>query len=102
MNDIEFRPCYRCGGKVTEDFLGRIRCTKCGYDFLTMTVDPDFEPAEEVCEFCAQFDFSTAKLEVDKYGARIALSLCNTKFDKDEQFKYCPMCGKQLTESETD
>ena len=49
------------------------------------------------CEFCERFDFSTAKIEVDKYNARILLSLCNTKFDQDEQFNFCPKCGRKLT-----
>ena len=48
------------------------------------------------CEFCKRFDFSTAKIEVDKYSARILLALCNTKFDAEEQFKYCPNCGEIL------
>lgn len=49
------------------------------------------------CEFCKRFDFSTAKIEVDKYSARILLALCNTKFDKDEQFNFCPKCGQKLS-----
>lgn len=96
MNDIEFNPCYRCGGEVTSDFLGRIRCTKCGYDLRTMSIDPDFEPEEDVCEFCEKYDFANSKIEIDKYGARIVLSLCNTKFPKEDQFQYCPMCGRNL------
>ena len=48
------------------------------------------------CEFCERFDFSTAKIEVDKYSAKILLALCDTKFDKDEQFDFCPKCGKKL------
>lgn len=48
------------------------------------------------CDFCKRFDFSTAKIEVDKYNAKILLALCNTKFDIEEQFKYCPKCGESL------
>lgn len=48
------------------------------------------------CEFCEKFDFSTAKIEVDKYSARILLALCNTKFDKEGQFDFCPKCGRKL------
>ena len=50
------------------------------------------------CEFCERFDFSTAKIEIDKYSARILLALCNTKFDKKEQFNFCPKCGGRLIE----
>jgi Zn finger protein HypA/HybF involved in hydrogenase expression len=48
------------------------------------------------CEFCERFDFSTAKIEVDKYSARILLTLCNTKFSKEEQFNFCPVCGRDM------
>lgn len=48
------------------------------------------------CEFCKKFDFATAKIEVDKYSAKILLALCNTKFNKEEQFKYCPKCGSKI------
>jgi NADH pyrophosphatase NudC (nudix superfamily) len=48
------------------------------------------------CDFCKRFDFSSAKIEVDKYNARILLALCDTKFDKTEQFNFCPKCGHKL------
>ena len=48
------------------------------------------------CDFCKRFDFSTAKIEADKYNVRILLALCNTKFDAEEQFKYCPKCGEKV------
>jgi hypothetical protein len=50
------------------------------------------------CEFCEKYDFANAKIEIDKYGARIALVGGLTKFTKEEQFKYCPQCGRKLTE----
>ena len=49
-----------------------------------------------MCEFCEKFDFSRAKVEVTKYSANILLTLCNTKFDKEEQFNFCPVCGRDL------
>lgn len=49
-----------------------------------------------MCEFCEKFDFSGAKVEVDNHGARILLALCNTKFSEEEQFQYCPVCGRKL------
>lgn len=48
------------------------------------------------CEFCERFDFSTAKIEVDKYSVKILLALCNTRFDKEEQFNFCPVCGRNM------
>ena len=50
------------------------------------------------CEFCSKFDFSSATVEVTKYTAHIHLALCNTKFSKEEQFNFCPICGKSLKE----
>ena len=52
------------------------------------------------CNFCEKFDFATAKTEVTKYGANILLALCNTKFLKEEQFNFCPVCGKDLRKEE--
>lgn len=48
------------------------------------------------CSFCEQFDFSKAKTEVDRYGARILLAVSNTMFLEGEQFNYCPVCGSDL------
>lgn len=53
-----------------------------------------------MCEFCKRFDFSTAKTEIDKHGARLLTGICNTKFSKEEQFNFCPVCGKQLSKKE--
>ena len=49
-----------------------------------------------MCEFCEKFDFAMAKTEVTKYGANILLALCNTKFAKEEQFNFCPVCGRDM------
>ena len=113
----KFSPCYRCGGKVEEDFVGRIRCRKCGYDFQTMSIDPDFEPQEVVCEYCnlipsmngrAKYgrDFDDLEYEdckgsmfiVQFEDGEIALAYTN-KFDENyAPIKYCPKCGRKLTE----
>ena len=49
-----------------------------------------------MCEFCKRFDFSTAKTEIDKYGARLITGICNTKFPEADQFNFCPVCGAIL------
>lgn len=49
-----------------------------------------------MCEFCEKFDFSMATTEVTKYGANIVLALCNTRFSKEEQFNFCPVCGRDM------
>ena len=48
------------------------------------------------CKFCSQFDFNKARITIDKYGAKIELAICNTKFPKEEQFNFCPVCGRDL------
>lgn len=49
-----------------------------------------------MCEFCKRFDFGNAKIEVDKYGARVCLALGSYRYPKHERFKFCPECGEQL------
>lgn len=112
----EFSPCYRCGGKVENDFLGRIRCTKCGYDFKTMSVDPDFEPEEVVCEYCnlipsmdGSFYFGK-DLPMDDNGCMYickdeesSVALCYKDYEDDEHIlfiQYCPICGRKLVEDD--
>lgn len=54
------------------------------------------------CKFCENFNFSNARVRVDEDGAIIELALCNTKFPKEEQFNFCPVCGRDLRKTETD
>ena len=49
-----------------------------------------------MCGFCKSFDFSTARVEIGKRNSCIHLALCCTKFPKEQQFKYCPVCVKPL------
>ena len=51
-----------------------------------------------MCEFCKKFDFATARVDVRKDTAHLELALCNTKFPKEQQFNFCPVCGEQLKE----
>ena len=87
--NYNFSPCSRCGGKVEEDFLCRIRCTKCGYDFKTMSIDPDFEPPEDTCEFCVDLDWL---YDIVCYIPTENGSSVNVPVN------FCPCCGRKLTE----
>lgn len=49
-----------------------------------------------MCEFCEKADFSSYSARVDKYGASIYLAVGSGRFEKDEQFKFCPECGEGL------
>lgn len=48
------------------------------------------------CEFCSKFDFATARTEINGNFANINLAICNTKFPKEKQFNFCPVCGSGL------
>lgn len=48
------------------------------------------------CDFCNKFDFSTASTEMHNGFAHICLAVCNTRFPKEKQFKFCPECGRDL------
>lgn len=70
-------------------------------DSIANAVNDHFLPAiaeggEEGCEFCNTFDFRAASYEVDKYGARVLLACGYTGFPKKRQFRFCPVCGREL------
>lgn len=48
------------------------------------------------CNFCSKYDFSNASAKVTEDGATIELAICNTRFQKEKQFNYCPVCGRNL------
>ena len=51
---------------------------------------------DSTCEFCDKFNFGSAKAQIDKYGARIVMAVCCNEYPIDEQFNYCPVCGRFL------
>lgn len=60
-----------------------------------------YDDAANICEFCSKFDFSTAATEIRGDFANIILALCNTRFSKEQQFNFCPVCGRKLMEENT-
>ena len=48
------------------------------------------------CNFCNNFDFSTVKVNTHSRFPHIESTLCNTRFKEEEQFNFCPECGKML------
>lgn len=52
--------------------------------------------SNEKCEFCEKYDFSRARVKIDKNKVVIESALCNTTFPKEEQFNFCPVCGRDL------
>lgn len=49
-----------------------------------------------MCMFCDEFDFETASAIVDGRGASICIAGGSGRYTKEEQFKFCPVCGKRL------
>ena len=49
-----------------------------------------------MCEFCEKFDFATATTEINDNFAHINLAICNTRFPKEKQFNFCPVCGMDM------
>lgn len=48
------------------------------------------------CDFCKVYDFAGVSATIDhgKYP-HICTASGNTRYPKEEQFKYCPVCGKK-------
>jgi hypothetical protein len=55
------------------------------------------------CEFCANFDFGTAEARTEKVGksiqAGISLAGGSSRCSTDNQFKFCPVCGRRVNEN---
>lgn len=67
------------------------------YHFPLITWDTEPFSIDELlidsgCDFCKNADFSTFGI----YNDRVSLAAGNSKFDEDEQFQFCPECGKEL------
>ena len=46
------------------------------------------------CGFCGKFEFDSAMATVGRHGARIQLACASTRYPIDEQFNFCPVCGR--------
>lgn len=54
------------------------------------------------CGFCGKFEFDSAKAVVGQQGARIVLACASTRYPIEEQFNFCPVCGRSLKEGAED
>lgn len=54
--------------------------------------------AKEPCTFCEIVDFGNYHAEVKRNAAFISTAGGSYRYPKDEQFKFCPECGRKLTE----
>ena len=53
-----------------------------------------------MCDFCKNFDFSSASWEVTKYGSHIKMAGGSYRYPINEQFNYCPICGSKIENKE--
>lgn len=72
--------------------------------FWSEEVDPPPKINEIVnkkCEFCSRFNFKNTGIDINKYGVSI-FTTCSgdCEVPKEKRFKYCPRCGRKLTEEE--
>lgn len=68
---------------------------------IERTIDelPTIEAApvnKNPCGFCGKFNFGDARAEVYRHGANIVLASALTKFPVEEQFNFCPVCGRRV------
>lgn len=54
------------------------------------------EKADEGCDFCENFDFGMASAKVEDMRANIYFCGGSRRYQKEEQFRFCPVCGKKL------
>ena len=50
------------------------------------------------CDFCDMADFGEFGFEITKHYAKICCALGSWRFQRKEQFLFCPKCGKPLTD----
>jgi len=51
-----------------------------------------------MCEFCERFDFGNARADIRDGHVGIAIAGESSKFPKEEQFRFCPVCGASREE----
>lgn len=51
-----------------------------------------------MCEFCENFDFSSASYKTDRHESNILLAVGSCQFPIHRQFNFCPCCGATRTE----
>ena len=54
------------------------------------------------CDFCNCADFGEFGFEITKHYAKICCALGSWRFPQNEQFMFCPKCGKPLTDEALD
>ena len=50
------------------------------------------------CEFCGKADFGEYGFEIGRSYVKIACAIGSWRFQAEEQFHFCPKCGRPLTE----
>lgn len=71
-----------------------------GKDWVAYAYPPAHIDREgwEPCEFCGKADFGEYGFEIGRSYVKIACALGSWRFPAEEQFHFCPKCGRPLTE----
>lgn len=72
-----------------------------GHDAIEILAEIEYAPTIEAdpvnskpCGFCGKFNFGDARAEVYQNGANIVLASVYARFPVEEQFNFCPVCGR--------
>ena len=79
-----------CGKTVIIEEITRNRYYVQGIEEWCFT-DEMFE--ETPCPFCQTFDWQTARVEIGEKFSHISLACASTRFEAEDQFNFCPVCG---------
>ena len=55
---------------------------------------------EAECEFCKYFDFRQIEVTETVQGMTLIKTANVDKFNRDNGFKFCPLCGRKLVEED--
>lgn len=57
--------------------------------------DREPDAVEGGCKFCRTFDFGTVRCKMESYGPYLAMAGGSSRYPQEQQFKFCPVCGKR-------
>lgn len=77
------------------------KCGDYGKTWLAYAYEPPHfdRSAWEPCEFCKRADFGEFGFEITKHFSKISCALGSYRFPKEEQFLFCPKCGRPLSDT---
>jgi NADH pyrophosphatase NudC (nudix superfamily) len=82
---------------TTDEFEDNLALVNKGALDTALAALREAEERRQGCEFCRRFDFSGASAEVTNgKHAHVSLAAASWRYPKEEQFRFCPNCGRRL------